>query len=526
MYAKIMSASVFGIEGRLIEIEVNISSGLPQVSVVGLPDSAVRESVERVRAAIRNAGMKFPLDRITINLAPADLRKEGSAFDLAIAAGILCASGQIGNELLERTLFIGELSLSGTVRGVPGVLPMTELARRVGASRVVVPDAAVAEASLIPGIEVRGVASLSEWFRGDEESRAAGGGIAGFGQDKLRRFERAAASKEARNGAENEVDLADVVGQEQGKRALIVAASGMHNLLFVGPPGTGKTMLCRRLPTIMPALGDEEALAVTKIFSVCGKLGTGGAGLIRARPFRTPHHTISAAGLIGGGSIPKPGEVTLAHHGILFLDELPEFSRVCLEALRQPLEDREVTIGRARGVCRFPARFMLAAAMNPCPCGFGDGGGLNGRSCVCTETAIARYRARMSGPLADRLDLQVELPQQSLPASAARGMSSAEAREVVADAAERQARRYGRHGIQRNSQLQGALLRKYAKLSSDAEMLLQDVYERLGLSFRAHDRILKISRTIADLAGREAIRSEDVAEAVSYRCLDRELGPR
>ncbi|TVX97678.1 YifB family Mg chelatase-like AAA ATPase [Cohnella terricola] len=522
MYAKIMSASVFGIEGRLIEVEVNISSGLPQVSVVGLPDSAVRESVERVRAAIQNGGMKFPLDRITINLAPADLRKEGSAFDLAIAAGILCASGQVDNLLLENTLFIGELALNGTVRNVPGVLPMTELARRIGAAKVVVPDTAVDEASLIPGIEVFGVSSLSQWIRGtsaEESAETPPGEIPGFKDERVRRFGRSVSGTKAEGTKEAEVDLSDVVGQEQGKRALIIAASGMHNLLYVGPPGTGKTMLCRRLPTILPELGDEEALAVTKIMSVSGKLDRSYNGLVRARPFRTPHHSISAAGLIGGGSIPKPGEATLAHHGILFLDEMPEFSRVCLEALRQPLEDRAVTIGRARGVCRFPASFMLAASMNPCPCGF-NGGGVTDRPCICTPTAVSRYRARMSGPLSDRIDLQVELPRQSVPTSSTKGMSSAQAREIVCDAAARQARRYARHGIQWNSQLQGPLLRKYAKLPSDAEMLLQDVYDQLGLSFRAHDRILKISRTIADLAGRESIRAEDVAEAISYRCLD------
>ncbi|MFC5532436.1 YifB family Mg chelatase-like AAA ATPase [Cohnella yongneupensis] len=522
MYVKLLSASVLGVEGRFIEVEVDICSGLPQVSVVGLPDSAVRESVERVRAAIKNGGMKFPMDRITINLAPADLRKEGSAFDLAIAAGILCASGQVDPALLEHTLFIGELSLNGSVRNVPGVLPMTELARNAGVRRVIVPEDAVAEASLIAGIEVFGIRELAEWMSGFLDNRGEKSGTERSSAMKLTQAPSRFGSTS--DVADSELDLADVIGQAQGKRALIIAASAMHNLLFVGPPGTGKTMLCRRLPTIMPPLAELESLMVTKIASVSGKFGGGREGLIRRRPFRSPHHSISMAGLIGGGSMPKPGEVTLAHHGILFLDELAEFSRNSLEALRQPLEDREVTIGRARGVCRFPAKFMLAASMNPCPCGYA-GGTDDDRPCTCTPVAIARYRARMSGPLADRLDLQVELPRQAVRMNERSSLSSAEAREVVMDTVKRQQSRYARHGIRWNSELQGSLLHRYAAatMASDAEDLLHLVYEQLGLSYRAHDRILKMSRTIADLAGRETIRSEDVAEAISYRCLDKNV---
>jgi len=516
MYVKLLSASVIGVEGRFIEVEVDICSGLPQVSVVGLPDSAVRESVERVRAAIKNGGMTFPMDRITINLAPADMRKEGSAFDLAIAAGILCASGQVDPALLEHTLFIGELALNGTVRGVPGVLPMTELARDAGVKRVIVPEDAVEEARLITGIEVFGIRSLAQWMGGMEDMRERNVPDT----DSIVSYRAGTAL----DRPDSELDLADVIGQAQGKRSLMVAASGMHNVLFVGPPGTGKTMLCRRLPTIMPSLSESEALMVTKIVSVSGKLGSGREGLIRRRPFRSPHHSISMAGLIGGGSIPKPGEVTLAHHGILFLDELAEFSRASLEALRQPLEDREVTIGRARGVCRFPARFLLAASMNPCPCGFA-GGSPEDRPCTCSPLAIARYRSRMSGPLADRLDLQVELPRQPVRLMDRNSLSSADARSIVIEAAERQQSRYARYGIRWNSELQGSLLHTFATsmMSSDAEQLLQLVYEQLGLSYRAHDRILKVSRTIADLAGRETIRSEDVAEAISYRCLDKNV---
>lgn len=510
MYVKMIGASVVGIEGRLIEVEVNICSGLPQVNVVGLADTAVRESVERVRAAVQNGGLRFPLDRITVNLAPADMRKEGSAFDLAIAAGILCASGQMKPDKLENALLIGELALNGEVRGVPGVLPMTEQARASGLRRVIVAQSAVSEARLIDGIEVEGIRSISDWIENAPAAEAEAVGTsdtvkAPMLKDWLRH--------------EEEPDLADIIGHAHAKRALVIAAAGMHNILFVGPPGTGKTMICRRLPGLLPELDDEESLAVTKIFSVCNKLGDR-KGLIRKRPFRSPHHTISTSGLIGGGSVPKPGEVTLAHHGVLFLDEMPEFSRQCLESLRQPLEDREVTIGRARGVCRFPASFMLAASMNPCPCGYYGDHGPSDRPCQCSESAILRYQSRMSGPLADRIDLQVELPRQSARAGGQTAFTTRQAREMVDEACARQRRRYARFGISRNSELHGPLLRKFAALTPTGEQLLTDVYDRLGLSFRAHDRILKMSRTIADLAGRDAIEPEDIAEAIQFRCLD------